>query len=1343
MKKQFGEYYLGLDIGTNSVGWAVTDLDYNILKFNQKAMWGVRKFDEASTAAERRQFRTSRRRLARRKQRMLFLRELFEDEINKVDPYFFLKLNESKYHFEDRSDSNNQEFTLFNDSNYKDSDFFEEFPTIYHLRLDLIRNKKPRDVRLVFLALNHMMKSRGHFLFPSKDIQAALNIEESIDRIFDFMAINHGIELKVDYTELEAIISNRSLNKTNKKKNLIDLVKSNESYQDYKKQVDVLMTLLAGGTGKFSILLNNEDLEDFEFNSFTFSNSKYDEISEQLEQELDESFSLIYELKQIYDWSILVALLKDSEYISESKVKAYEKHRNDLELLKKVLKHNKDEYKKMFSNETILGSYTSYVGDYNKAGKRIQADKKCLTEDFYKYVKKALSKVEKNEDVSYILGEIDTEQFMPKQRVGSNGVIPYQLHLQELKEILINASSYLPFLNGIDKKYKITVSKKIEDLFTFRIPYYVGPLNGTKDSNYWLTRKSSEKITPWNFSEVVDVSKSAESFITRMTNNCTYLMGEDVLPKGSLLYGEFMVLNELNNLKINDELISVDLKNKIFEGLFMKTKKVTAKALRDFLVRQNICDKETSITGFDGDFKSSLSSYIDFEKIIGSKVNDTEMVENIIRWITLFGESQTMLKDKIKSSYGDKLDSKEIDRLVKLKISGWGRISEKLLKNIGGFSSETGEVFFSIIEAMHNTNENLMQLLGGRYTFSNEIEAFNNELNVDATLEYEAIQDLALSPSVKRQTWQALQIVKEIVKITGHSPKKLFVEVARKPDEIKKRTISRRQRLIDLYSAIKDESRDWVSEIGDDDKRFQSDRLFFYYTQMGKCMYTGEKIDLSQLYDSNIYDIDHIYPQSVTKDDSLNNRCLVLKSYNSHVKKDIYPLNVETRNKQYGYWKLLFEKRLIDKVKFERLVRSTPLTDAEKAEFIARQVVETRQTTKIVASILTKTLTDSDVVYVKANNVSEFRQENDFVKVREINDLHHAKDAYLNIVVGNVYDTKFSKSPLKFIQSKPTYSLNRVFTFDVERNGVVAWKRGKNGSIQSVEKTIKKNNILVTNYSYEKKGGLFDQTIMRKGKGQHPIKASDSKLSNIQKYGGYNKIAGSYFCLVEYLEKNKKFKKIIPIPVYLCGAISIQKDSLNKYIRDLLDSNNFKILIERIKMKTIVSIDGFQMNITGRMGERILLNNANQLVVSASQEKYIKAIVRAVSKFSDLEDENKVKLDEKFDKVNGEDNIQLYDLFVEKLTKSVYSKKLSFEGMKLVDGRNEFMNLSLNKQVIVLSEILKVFQCDATNSKLTLINQTDTTRIRLPMRIQNDWNLVIIHQSVTGLFEQRVKINDL
>jgi hypothetical protein len=41
--------------------------------------------------------------------------------------------------------------------------------------------------------------------------------------------------------------------------------------------------------------------------------------------------------------------------------------------------------------------------------------------------------------------------------------------------------------------------------------------------------------------------------------------------------------------------------------------------------------------------------------------------------------------------------------------------------------------------------------------------------------------------------------------------------------------------------------------------------------------------------------------------------------------------------------------------------------------------------------------------------VSEFRQKYKIEKLREMNDLHHAEDAYLNIVVGNVMHEKFTK----------------------------------------------------------------------------------------------------------------------------------------------------------------------------------------------------------------------------------------------------------------------------------------------------------------------------------------------
>jgi len=70
------EYYLGLDMGTSSVGWAVTNPQYELLRAKGKDLWGVRLFEEANTSAERRSYRISRRRRQREIARMGLLREL-------------------------------------------------------------------------------------------------------------------------------------------------------------------------------------------------------------------------------------------------------------------------------------------------------------------------------------------------------------------------------------------------------------------------------------------------------------------------------------------------------------------------------------------------------------------------------------------------------------------------------------------------------------------------------------------------------------------------------------------------------------------------------------------------------------------------------------------------------------------------------------------------------------------------------------------------------------------------------------------------------------------------------------------------------------------------------------------------------------------------------------------------------------------------------------------------------------------------------------------------------------------------------------------------------------------
>ena len=107
--------------------------------------------------------------------------------------------------------------------------------------------------------------------------------------------------------------------------------------------------------------------------------------------------------------------------------------------------------------------------------------------------------------------------------------------------------------------------------------------------------------------------------------------------------------------------------------------------------------------------------------------------------------------------------------------------------------------------------------------------------------------------------------------------------MARGGEKEKKRTISRKERLLKLYMDYKDENRDWIKEIESrDEQDFTNRKLYLYYTQIGRCMYSGEEISLEELMQKNSkWDKDHIYPQSKIKDDSLDNLVLARKDINN------------------------------------------------------------------------------------------------------------------------------------------------------------------------------------------------------------------------------------------------------------------------------------------------------------------------------------------------------------------------------------------------------------------------------------------------------------------------------
>lgn len=126
MEKQ--DYFLGLDMGTSSVGWAVTNTKYELLRKKEKDMWGIREFDEANSAAERRTNRVNRRRRQRQVVKLGLLKSYFSEEIAKIDLDFFIRLENSKYFLEDKDERVRTKNGIFNDDDYKDVDYYRQYP---------------------------------------------------------------------------------------------------------------------------------------------------------------------------------------------------------------------------------------------------------------------------------------------------------------------------------------------------------------------------------------------------------------------------------------------------------------------------------------------------------------------------------------------------------------------------------------------------------------------------------------------------------------------------------------------------------------------------------------------------------------------------------------------------------------------------------------------------------------------------------------------------------------------------------------------------------------------------------------------------------------------------------------------------------------------------------------------------------------------------------------------------------------------------------------------------------------------------------------------------------------
>ena len=1340
-------YNIGLDIGTSSVGWAVVEDETNkVMKKGGKALWGVRLFDEARTAEDRRISRGTRRRYDRRRERIKLLRDEFTEEINKVDPNFFQKLDESKY---DIKDINNKTIKISKEERELVKKYYEEYPTIYHLRKKLINSSEKMDIRLVYLAIHHIIKYRGNFLYEGKSFNANnLNIVGKLQDIFNALSEN-VLELDIseecinsmDYQKMVDIFDEQSKNDLR-----VDLTNELKSYALNKNFINELPKLIVGNKFSAKKLFNLESDTDVSLN---FNGTDFEDKLGDLEKLLGDYLEILEQLKELYDMVFLKKMFNGSKEISLSSlmVERFHQHKYDLNLLKTTLKKDREVYNKLFRSKKEI------IKDADMCLYDLYIHNKLETVDFLNELKKYINADKFIINDEMFLKRLENNDILPKITTKENGKYPYQLNRDELIKIIENQGKYYPtLLNKIDDN-----TYKLVRLLEFRIPYFVGPLVSSEMSkNAWMVRNEGKEyihITPYNFNEVVNKDKTAELFIKRMISHCTYLLNEEALPSDSILYSEFKVLNELKQIKINNEHLTQEQQHKILNDLFKKSSgQITDSKFTDFILNEldySFYDNELKVTGYSADnkFANNMQSYIDFFGDNGIFKNTSygkEDAEKIIEWITIF-DDYDILERKVRNEYQE-LSDNQLKNILSKKYSGWGRLSKKLLLDLKIKSKETN-IPKSIMDLMYETDENFMQIINNdEYNFQSLIAKENKIDKKNKELSYDIVANLATSPKTKRGIYQALKVVKEITEYIGYDPKNIMVEMAR-GDEKKVRKDDRKEYLLKLYNNIKGEVNDNYKRLKKElvsEEKIDTDKLYLYYLQEGKCLYCGKPIDVDDLKSKNsLFEIDHILPRTLIKDNSWDNRVLVCRECNQKKGASlVLPKDFRTEYMR-SIWTRLKDNKLMSNKKFYSLTRSR-YSEEDIKGFINRQLVETRQITKHVANILDTFYPKTKVVYLKANISHSYRDRYELFKFRDINDYHHAHDAYLAAVLGNYqekylhYDLDYSKinefnAKLKESQDYKALHYGIVVNSLDERfqNAFVLIAPNlidsETGSVFNskefnslIEDTLYRNDIMVSKKTEIGTGKLFNDTIYKRKVGKIRIK----KNMPTELYGGYSSVKTSYLSLVKYGDKIKLVG--IPLSIALQNNVSLKLDFLKEHL-NLKTVDSLEVLKDKIPFNTCINYRGQNAYVTGYSvaHKSCELSNAHQLKIKRNIFKRHKYML------------NKV-YNNKFDSAT-QDDINNAVKFINYLYEMKKEYPLISSKIENIENGLKLEDYSFEELAQIIKQLLTIYCCNSVNGNLKNFGLSNCIGRLSDLNITNG---TFIFKSVTGLKESNYSFGE-
>lgn len=1418
-------YNVGLNIRTDSTGWCLTDEWGKVIRKNGKHLYGTSVFDEASSAEERRRFRTNRRQRDRARRRIALLQSLLERDVLAVDDAFYIRLEESAKDSEDRQNENFYRTLpeyLFTDQTEKvlDTRFGRRSLPIYRIREALITNCKQADIRYVYLALAHILKNRGHFL-DKEDTESVL--QEMCHHMYSFLmflneklsAATLAAQVSLTQAEMEAFIRAVRDDKpeeelkalliklnTNSENNEKPHKKTEKSMDSAEKLLNISIDLICGNSIDIADLFVSKRKKG----RMTFEELLSNKIYDKLEYSTAEALKHLWE---IYDWRnrLRKAREEEKESISSEMNRRYNQHKADLRELKKWMKTfaGAEEYNRMFHSDMEKINYNAYAGSHTGETNTTDRWNSCSQEKFYQELRNIFQKTEDGKEESALMlsrmfnehGGIIPNGFLPLQRISENSEISNQQQVSELKAILENQGKYYASIREN--------ANKIITLATFRVPYYVGPLRQNENSPFipWVEYKGEkEPITPWNLEEKIDLAATAENWIGQVTNNCTFLLGEKVLPKHSLIYEEYMILNELNTMFVeyvdpkdlpgkqeqmsifgknaspkekkqehpgpkHREAIPSRIRKRMIRELFVKQKKVSVPYVTKWLQEQEYRGmQELRLIHGNGEpvqrFNTRLTAWADMERILKRPVNpgNESALEKIIKWSTLYTDRGIYVKRLRGEITGFTED--EMRQFEGLRYSGWGRFSEKLLTDSRLCMLEGKQL--SVLDLMRRRHVDFMSIYHkNAYQLKNNIDRENREEDEDICLE--DIQAMSCSAATKRGLWNAVRVLREITDYMGEKPKHIFIRNMRESNAEKAKDT---QKNVSRYDQIRTWYDNYEKETGEKiepaikamlQARRNSritDTEFLYLTQLGRCMYTGERLDLNA---PATYKEDYVIPLYITTDESVQNRVLVHK--NKRVQG--MPLAKQTIQYMTVFWDRLCRAGLISGQKNTNL-RVYEYDKDTYGYFMNRQLSENSLLIARFTRILNKYFKESTIYAINSRLTDLMRKSERLYFIRSLNDLQYAYDAFLTAHIGSfvaTYLTDFMKNGgfrqiwISKEEREGRHDKNGVFISvynqtmpgekkyvkPADRKLTPIYREDITGSVWAdsndrwdyLKKVYGWHEGFVSRRVREYTGKFYYETTFR------PVGNKDSSLVN--KKGSHKQAYVGHMAIISYTDENKKeWKELINVPAYVVAG-----NTLLDYIRDdlgLVPSNGYfdvTVLRRNVPLNQEAVIDGHAYYLR-TAGEWI---NARELYVKS---EYIDSIYKALAMTlpeKDLwlnpEEEEEITRTVAYLATKLRKNYDIYGKLSAGISELVDIDPSKEKG-SVFDIAKRIRSLPLKDRVLLIRVMIN---CMNTRNERVLkhLKEMEKPLITGENRLYNKRlraeNIQLIHRSVSGLRKQK------